>query len=314
MCFAARICLCGTLVQTNQPIRCQRVPLPLAKRKAFIAGAPPARVPCPGVYIVQGSWPPLESCPACACERRGEGHGLEDDDDGGDTITNALERHDSYGSATDEDDVPSLSRDSRSTWTSGTSSTAPSLLRSLMPPASCPDDEAEEEEDEDPRIRIVSPSPDASQQDLAVDDEAITADTMYFAPATALPLSHGHGHDYDHDTDAPSRAPSPSPASSPRLGHHPHRYRFARFLGWTKQTKQPPQQQQQHRRNRSDPLPKTSSRPGKKSKSRWKAIVLRNRSVDSDKSFVCRTARAMQNQEAAACGHGEPDHGENSSA
>ncbi|KAG5914083.1 hypothetical protein E4U53_004714 [Claviceps sorghi] len=292
MCFAIRSCRCGHPIETTERVRCVGVPW----RKWD-----PARDACPGVYEFQSRRPPLEQlCPACEQGGRNGESGREDADrdddeehgslaarDGhprrrprayteptGDMDRHdldALQRQDSHGS-THRDHVPALSRDSQSTWTGSVMSTRSSADLAARP--------------EDPGRRVAS-LPSTWRPDLATVDATDPlaayghADPLVSAASAALSdLSHGR----PHDADRPST--SPGPASSPALDGD-HRHRFARFWAW-KQTKP-----SQHRRHKSEPK---DMRPDKKTRNRWKAIVSRSRSVDSDKSFVCRTAWEIQHQ------------------
>ncbi|KAG6008868.1 hypothetical protein E4U21_003679 [Claviceps maximensis] len=204
-----------------------------------------------------------------------------------------LQRWDSHES-TNQDHVPALSRTSQSTWTS---SIAVSPRSSADLATTCATD------DENPRIRILSSWSSTSRHD-SKNIDATSLPPLTVCRSLSLHREHHAHHHEDDDNDnnirqRPLSSPNPNPGSSspftPKaaaaaaLADDP-RNRFARFLGW-KQTKPP-----QHRRNKSDPR---DMRPDKKTntRNRWKTIVSRNKSVDSDKSFVCVTARAMQNRE-----------------
>ncbi|KAG5984936.1 hypothetical protein E4U55_002518 [Claviceps digitariae] len=255
----------------------------------------PANDVCPGVYEFQSRRPPLERlCPACEEEGAGqeghvneeerqhgeeeywsrrrrrqdgcaggragayaEGAGAQHDDD-----MYAPRRPDSHQSTRTEN-VPALSRTSQSTWASSSAMS----LRSRRSSADLGVYSARH--DEEPRVRVVCSSRGASQEDLMGGCDADDGDgTHMYGPAR----SHRPG------------SSSSSPAALVDDRHH----RFAKLWGW-KHAKT----SSQHRRHKSEPK---DMRPEKKTRSRWKAIVSRNKSVDSDKSFVCMTAREMQNQ------------------
>ncbi|KAG5925757.1 hypothetical protein E4U42_003997 [Claviceps africana] len=317
MCFAIRSCRCGHLIHTTERVRCVGVPW----RKWD-----PAKDACLGVHTFESRRPPLDQlCPACRGDGRdGDGTGYDGrehgngqdeavhdddhDDEHGPQARHprrkpraytepigesdrrrhglyALQRQDSHGS-TRQDHVPALSRNSQST---GTASSVTST-RSSADFATCV------AADEDPSVRVVSSSsstspPDWTAVDAATPPAAYGCEDPLSSASAALPSLSLHGGLHGHsDRHRPST--SPGAASSPALDGE-HRHRFARLWG-RKQTRP-----SQHTRHKSEPK---DMRPEKKTRNRWKAIVSRNKSVDSDKSFVCTTAREMQNQERSEGG------------
>lgn len=291
----------------------------------------PTSTVCPGVYAFQARRPPLEQlCPACEGKSEGRhggdgrdsrdkkgGHdetehqdehhdrdedeqgatgaqaraeayreltGYDDDDEADDDHPDAraLQRQDSHGS-TYLDNVPPLSRTSRSTWTSSTAMSLRSSADFAAAAACAPDDGDDGGDDDvadDPGIRIVSSWTGASQQDLTGIDPMTT-------PLAAYP-NLSPRVEYRHDTHRPLTSPSLASSFSTAALPSDHRHRFTKKLwGWRQS------EGSQHRRNKSEPK---DMRLEKKTRNRWKAIVSRNKSVDSDKSFVCMTAREIQNQ------------------
>ncbi|KAG6059003.1 hypothetical protein E4U17_007144 [Claviceps sp. LM77 group G4] len=320
MCYTIRHCRHGHTILTTEHAPHADGPS-LRKRDAFIAACPRANT--------QGAKRPEleleESCPVCRGEAEAEEEEEEedeeeaDDDDDDDAEEHSsmkthachtpgrisphvepteladlydLARGSSHES-TNPDDIPALSRSSQSTWTS---SIVCSLRGSTDFAAS---------HDEDLRIRIVnSLTPmNASQQDLVQAVKAVSLGPMtaqhggvlLSATQSALSLHPHHGDDDDDDDDGadgpgPGRETSTAPSSSVHaeaVGGE-HRHRFAKLWGW-KQTKSA-----EHKR---DKVELKGTRPEKKSRSGWKAIMLRSRSVDSDRSFVCVTARELLNEE-----------------
>ncbi|KAG5968564.1 hypothetical protein E4U56_000313 [Claviceps arundinis] len=320
MCYTIRHCRHGHTILTTEHASCAGGP-PLRKRDAFIAASPRANT--------QGAERPEpeldESCPVCRGEAEAEAEAedeeeaVDDEDDDAEEHSSMkthachtpgrisphaepepttwadqydLERNSSHES-TNPDDIPALSRNSQSTWTS---STVCSLRGST--------DFAASHDEEDLRIRIVdSLTPtNASQQDLDLAGKAVPLGAMRAQPQrggillsatqSAMSLHHPHGDgDGDGDgVDGPGREISAARSSS---GHAEadggeHRHKFAKFWGW-KQAKSG-----EHKRDKTEVK---GTRPEKKSRSGWKAIMLRSRSVDSDRSFVCVTAKELLNQE-----------------
>ncbi|KAG6008178.1 hypothetical protein E4U43_000207 [Claviceps pusilla] len=325
MCYTVRSCRCGHPVVTGR-VGCMPIP-----GRRF----DPTSTVCPGVYAFQARRPPLEQlCPVCegksksksksedghggdgrgSCDKKGDrdetehqdehhdweedeqastgvpraraeayreltGYNDDDEADGDREDAHALQRQDSHGS-TYLDNVPPLSRTSRSTWTS---STAMSLRSSAdFAAAACAPDDDDDDDDvaDDPGIRIVSAWTGASQQDLTSIDPMTT-------PLAAYP-NLSPRVEYHHDTHRPLTSPSLASSFSTAALPSDHRHRFTKKLwGWRQSDGS------QHRRNKSEPK---DMRLEKKTRNRWKAIVSRNRSFDSDKSFVCMTAREIQNQ------------------
>ncbi|KAG6229589.1 hypothetical protein E4U34_002634 [Claviceps purpurea] len=326
MCYTIRHCRHGHTILTTEHASCAGGP-PLRKRDAFIAACPRANT--------QGAEQPEpeldESCPVCRgeaeaedeaeAEAKEEEEAVDDDDDDDDAEEHSsmkthachtpgrisphaepttwtdlydLERGSSHES-TNPDDIPALSRNSQSTWAS---STVCSLRGSTDFAAS---------HDEDIRIRIVDSLTltNASQQDLAVKAvplglmRAQQGEVLLSATQSTMSLHHPYGD--DDGADGPGRETSAACSSSAHaeaVGGE-NRHRFAKFWGW-KQAKSG-----EHKRDKTE-LKET--RPEKKSRSGWKAIMLRSRSVDSDRSFVCVTARELLlNQELQRQGQDTED-------
>ncbi|KAG6067680.1 hypothetical protein E4U32_003272 [Claviceps aff. humidiphila group G2b] len=334
MCYTIRHCRHGHTILTTEHASCAGGP-PLRKRDAFIAACPRANTqgaerpepeleePCPvcrGEAEAEAEAEDEDEAEAEAEEEEEEEEeAVHDDDDDAEEHSSMkthachtpgrisphaepepttwadlydLERNSSHES-TNPDDIPALSRNSQSTWAS---STVCSLRGST--------DFAASHDEEDLRIRIVdSLTPtNASQQDLDLAGKAVPLGAMTAQPQrggvllsatqSALSLHHPYGDgDGDGDgADGPGREVSAARSSS---GHAEadggeHRHRFAKFWGW-KQAKSG-----EHKRDKTEVK---GTRSEKKSKSGWKAIMLRSRSVDSDRSFVCVTAKELLNQE-----------------
>ncbi|KAG5946133.1 hypothetical protein E4U59_004456 [Claviceps monticola] len=296
--YTIRHCRHGHTILTTEHASYAGGP-PLRKRDAFIAACPRANTQSQGAERPEQELE--ESCPVCRGEAEAEAEDDDDDDDDAEEHSSMkthachtpgrisphaeptswadLERCSSHES-TNPDDIPALSRNSQSTWTSSTMCS----LRGSTDFATS--------HDEDLRMRIVdSLTPtNASQQDLAV--KAVPLGLMtaqqggVLLSATQSTMSLHHPHGDDDGADGPGRETSTACSSSAHVGTvgGEHRHRFAKFWGW-KQAKS-----EEHKRDKTE---LKGTRPEKKSRSGWKAIMLRSRSVDSDRSFVCVTAREL---------------------
>ncbi|QPH00272.1 hypothetical protein C2857_003668 [Epichloe festucae Fl1] len=272
MCNAIRTYRCGRPLKTTERVKCGRPPP--RERDGFVATTPDmsfVKVPCPQAYLWQQNWEEDEDCPHCDADASGSTQARNSP--GRSYVEspinmNALEIRYSREAA-QFDDVSALNRDSLSTWIN--SAVVSMDLRSSRSSTDFASSVCEKQ-----RMIVVPSSPNALQADFAVGD---LTPSIVSCSLSAVPSALSLGRDYNT-----RKSPTSLNSTSPVLSHH--RQIFAKFLGW-KQTK--PSEQQD-----PESEPKGSS-PEKQTRKRWKAILSRNKSVDSDNSFVCKTAWQIEN-------------------